>query len=247
MYGAPGSSPPPETTRPCSACTLREIHNFRQVLFAKPDGCSCPDPPPEPPAGKDCPAGAPGKIGCDCWCQDAAQMSLLCGLDPDPATFPGPCILDRMFNQSRNHEFTAICDPATGGYYATVACGDHAPPALPPSPPMPPYNPPATPPPALTAAAAVAGGGGGQRRGLQPGRKGACWCVEPSYGIQNGTSAVAHPDGARPPPMDCTETVQCELLNEKACGAFAAYCNWTLVPFDDGHICGPISGRGPHS
>ena len=138
------------------------------------------------------------------------------GLDPEQ--MPGPCEMDRMVNESKNLEFKAQCDP--DGYYSAVACGDTAPPKLPPSPP----------PTRATTVSAL--------RGLQPGRPGWCWCVEPSYGIQNGTTAVKHPDGAPPPRMDCSGTVQCDLLNEKACAVQGAlYCNWTLIPFSGGYYC----------
>eukprot|EP01047_Picozoa_sp_COSAG01_P046132 COSAG01_NODE_4306_length_5147_cov_2.402932_6_plen_337_part_00 len=227
QYGAPGTPPPAETTKPCSPCSLREQHDFREALFAKPDGCVCP-PDPAPPVG-DCPASGPGKMGCDCWCQDAAQMAALCQLPATPDTFPGPCVLDRQLAQSRNEEFDGFCNEQTG-YYEVVACGDQAPPALPPSPPMPPW----TPPPATAAApTAVAPSSSSSSnssssisssmRQLQPGHRGACWCVEPSYGIQNGTSAVPHPTGAPPPRLDCTETLQCELLNKNACASFPQY------------------------
>ena len=38
--------------------------------------------------------------------------------------------------------------------------------------------------------------------------------------------------------MDCSATVQCDLLNEKACAVQGAlYCNWTLIPMSGGYYC----------
>jgi hypothetical protein len=62
------------------------------------------------------------------------------------------------------------------------------------------------------------------------------------YGIQNGTSAVPKADGKAP---DCVHTLQCELLNIQTCKTIGSdFCNWTVIPFDNGTLCAPTKG-GP--
>ena len=68
-----------------------------------------------------------------------------------------------------------------------------------------------------------------------------CWCVEPSYGIENGTTAVPKENGA----PQCLHTLQCMLLNAQGCKTIGAqFCNWTVIPFDNGTYCAPTAG-GP--
>eukprot|EP01047_Picozoa_sp_COSAG01_P075996 COSAG01_NODE_13201_length_1619_cov_0.948095_1_plen_359_part_00 len=130
----PGQEPP-KGCKPCSKCTRRIIGDFIQTMFDTPqDGpCKCPDPEATPPGDGDCSCGAPGVACCDCQCQYKGDMQVYCGLDPTPATFPGPCAFDKLYNTSRGDPFTAKCD--SKGYYDIIDCGPVAPPPLPPSPP----------------------------------------------------------------------------------------------------------------
>jgi hypothetical protein len=93
QFAAPGT-PVPEDCKRCSPCTIREMDDFRNSHFPKPQDCTCP-PDPDPPTG-DCAAEKPGVMGCDCWCQDAAQMSALCVSDrcapPMTATIQHCCV-----------------------------------------------------------------------------------------------------------------------------------------------------------
>jgi len=221
----PGQEPP-KGCKPCSKCTRRIIGDFIQTMFDTPqDGpCKCPDPEATPPGDGDCSCGAPGVACCDCQCQYKGDMQVYCGLDPTPATFPGPCAFDKLYNTSRGDPFTAKCD--SKGYYDIIDCGPVAPPPLPPSPPE------AR---AEMRRQAAAHPVVHHRRVLDeaPPGSGFCWCVEPTYGIQNGTSAVHA--GADPP--NCHPTVQCGLLNKPTCVATAQFCNWTYIPFDKGYEC----------
>lgn len=216
---------PPAGCKPCSRCRVRDMTDYREIMFGtclpgdvgdplcKPDG-SCDCSKAQPPTEEECAAPAPGINSCTCWCDSNAKMRDWCKLDPDPTVFPGPCAYDRMVAQSKNEEFPLECDEQ--GYYKLVQCGPKAPPHLAPSPPS------------AQPAEAAAGD--------------MCWCSEPSYGIQNGTSAVPKASGTGP---DCVHTLQCELLNIQACGTIGAkFCNWTVIPFDNGTLCAPTMG-GP--
>ena len=58
----------------------------------------------------------------------------------------------------------------------------------------------------------------------------------------NGTSAIASDPDKKP---DCVHTLQCELLNIQTCSTIGAkFCNWTVIPFDNGTVCAPTMG-GP--
>ena len=86
----------------------------------------------------------------------------------------------------------------------------------------------------VTAAAATSGGADASRA------EEVCWCAEPSYGIQNGTTAVPKANG----PPDCVHTLQCMLLNELQCPTIGAqFCNWTANVWN-GSWCAPTKG-GP--
>jgi len=109
------------------------------------------------------------------------------------------------------------CDAS--GYYKLVACGPKAPPKLPPKGP------------ALTDGARARTGerrqlpsadtrfpalGGGAAAPAAPAAAAAaaaagfCWCVDPTYGIENGTSATPSMDASKP---ECQNTIQCVLCS----------------------------------
>ena len=214
-------SAPTGCEKPCSNCTTLLVKNYIEAMFLVPHDspCKCPDPKlSPPPQGVDCDCGLPGPAGnphcCKCHCQIQAQIKLFCNLDPAPDKFPGPCEFDRLYNTSRGLKFTGVCD--ADGYYQTVRCGAVAPPPLPPSPPR---------------ASAIA-----QPQQLlpsaldvdrsAPGGPLHCWCVEPTFGIQNGTSSWRK--GATEPATYCHDTIQCGLLNQPKCNKLDTFCNWTL-------------------
>ena len=74
-FATPGT-PVPAGCKKCSPCSIREMDDFRNSRWPKPQDCTCP-PDPDPPSGE-CSAEKPGVMGCDCWCQNAARMSVLC-------------------------------------------------------------------------------------------------------------------------------------------------------------------------
>ena len=95
--------------------------------------CDCSSTP-VPTAPEECEAPAPGVLDCNCLCHYQAQMTHLCQLDLEPATFPGPCTIDQTRNLSRGDAFTAKCtasdDPEAAGlagYYDVVQYGPVAP------------------------------------------------------------------------------------------------------------------------
>jgi len=213
----------PAKCKPCSQCLRRVVSDYQQTMTDPISDGPCTCDPTQAPKDRDCSCGAPGVDCCDCYCQYQADIRAYCKLDPDPKTFPRPCVYDKMYNESRGDKFTLECDK--DGYYKLEQCGKVAPPKLPPSPP----------PTQVVASAATQAhmpmlAAEGHRR-LQPG-SGWCWCTEPTYGVQNGTTAVHA--GAR---ADCTHTIQCDLLPEGACNTRKALCNWTYIEFDQGYVC----------
>ena len=228
---------PPPGCKPCSKCKVRTMFDFRQILFSTclqgdvgdplctAEGtCDCSKA--QPPEEGECAAPGPGIVSCQCWCSDEQKLRDWCGLDTTPTVFPGPCAYDKQVAESKGEAFTAECDEA--GYYKPVRCGPKPPPALPPSPPSAFYTATSA---AASSPAAVAHSQAGEY----------CWCVEPSYGIENGTTAVPKEDGA----PQCLHTLQCPLLNAQGCKTIGAqFCNWTVIPFDNGTYCAPTAG-GP--
>ena len=235
--GSAGTPPKPPSCLPCSNCTIRVIDDWRTAMdWEQPTGgCQCEDN--TSPAPGDCQSQAPGYLGCECFCNYHNQIKHYCGLDPSPATFPGPCVFDKMFNDTLGLPFTGECD--ADGYYKLVSCGPKAPPKLPPSPP-PPSVAGFVPWPAAVAAP----------DGAATGVKGAnkadnfCWCVEPTYGIQNGSSSVAR--GKVP---NCQPTMQCNRFNKQMCSSLGSkWCNWTQIAFPGapiGHYCADLYPGGP--
>ena len=217
--GYPGKPPRPPLSqcKECSKCMLRVQQLYRmyiQVLDkANPDppsGCNCSGADPAPPVGDCFPT-----FSCDCMCNYQQQLENYCKLDTDPASFIGPCKFDQMFNKTMGYQFDGQCDK--DGYYDVVACGPVAPP------PLPPNNP--------TESKA-------QHLLRQNSSKGFCWCVEPSLGIQNGSSATPGMDRSKP---DCKPTVNCYVMGRDMCNTVGKkYCKFTKGqgPFPD--KCNPL-------
>jgi hypothetical protein len=207
---------PAGCTKPCSNCTVMLVKNYIEAMYNVPDDgpCKCDDSAP-PPQARGCDCGLPGVHCCKCHCHIRAQIKGLCGLDPAPAKFPGPCAFDELYSTSRGLNFTGECD--ADGYYNTMCCGPVAPPPLPPSPPWPGSPAGGAPLPQLQARR---DGPSGQRDSDREPQY--CWCVEPTFGIQNGTASWRQ--GATP--VACHDTVQCDLLNKPACASHSAFCNW---------------------
>ena len=230
---APGSPPwyndightataPAGCSKPCSNCTVMLVKNYIEAMYNVPDDgpCKCDDSA-SPPQGRGCYCALPGVHCCKCHCQIQAQIKGFCGLDPTPEKFPGPCAFDELYNTSRGLNFTGEC--SSDGYYKTVRCGPVAPPPLPPSPPWPGSSL-GAPPQSQTSGAAP----GPQLGDSDHEPPQYCWCVEPTFGIQNGTASWRQ--GATTP-VPCHDTVQCDLLNKFACAKHSAFCNWTSPGF----------------
>lgn len=222
--GYPGEPGQPDSCKPCSNCTMHVMELYRQNIQLMQSGgkeppCNCSGTDPAPPPGPCFPSAT-----CDCMCNYASQIRNYCKLDPEPDSFIGPCKFDMQFNLTMNEKFDGQCD--SHGYYSIVACGEVAPPALPPN---------ANVQPATGASKLVAATTGSG----ETAEDGFCWCVNPASGIQNGSSATRGMDKTKP---SCNDTVRegCFLLGERECESIGAgFCDWTCYAW--GCQCHPIA------
>ena len=236
--GYPGEPGQPDSCKPCSNCTTHVMELYRQnIQLMQPGGkeapCNCSETDPAPPPGPCFPSAT-----CDCMCNYASQIRNYCKLDPEPDSFIGPCKFDMQFNLTMNVKFNGQCD--SRGYYSIVACGEVAPPPLPPN-----ANVQLATRASDLVAAATGSGGTANEFAAGETEAGFCWCVNPASGIQNGSSATRGMDRTKP---SCNDTVRegCFLLGERECKSIGAgFCDWTCYAW--GCQCHPIAYRSERS